>query len=263
MSRTSYPDDSVFINANFRRFTHPSFDTLLIETQRIFGDGSALKKEFELAFSNLKFYYPDFVPPKVETAITGLASDLVVTDSVIIIGLDYYLGKTGKYRPELYNYLLTRYEPEDIVPSCMMLLGIGEVYNKTNLEDRTALADMIAYGKSFYFAKHMLPCVPDSVFLWYSNEEMTGARQNEDLIWARLIEDQVLFSTSHVIKQKYLDERPRTLEVGEKCPGRIAQWVGWEIVKKYMDTHPDMSLGDLMETSDAQKIFKESRYKPN
>lgn len=262
MGRANYPDDSVFINSNFKRFTHPAFDTLLLETQRVFGDGSALKKEFEQAFTNLKYYYPDFNPPRVETVITGLASDLVVTDSVIVISLDYYLGQTGKYRPELYNYLLTRYEPEDIVTSCMMLLGIGDAYNKTNLQDKTALADMIAYGKSFYFAKHMLPCVPDSVFMWYSSEEIKGARKNEDLIWARLIEDQVLFATSHMVKQKYLDERPKTLEVGEKCPGRIAQWVGWQIVKKYMETHPDVDLPALMQTEDAQMIFKESRYKP-
>jgi uncharacterized protein YjaZ len=65
-----------------------------------------------------------------------------------------------------------------------------------------------------------------------------------------------------VIKQKYLSERPKTVEVGEECPGRIAQWVGWEIVKKYMATHPDVSLSDLMKNTDAEKIFRESKYKP-
>jgi uncharacterized protein YjaZ len=258
----NYPHDSIFINALFDRFTHPGFDTLQIETKKIFGNGTTLKNEFQQAFSNLKYYYPGFVPPKVETVITGLETDLVITDTLIIAGLDYYLGREGKYRPHLYEYLLTRYEPEDIVPSSLLIYGISERFNKTNLEDKTVLADMISYGKSFYFAKHMLPCVPDSTFIWYSSEEMKGAMDNEDLIWARLIEDQVLYSTSHMAKQKFLGDRPKTLEVGEQCPGRIGQWVGWQIVKKYMETHPDVSLPQLMQMNDAEKIFKESRYKP-
>lgn len=258
----NYPHDSIFINALYERFTHPGFDTLLMETKRIFGSGSLLENEFQQAFSNLKYYYPGFVPPKVETVITGMETDLVITDTLIIAGIDYYLGSAGKYRPRLYEYLLTRYEPEDVVPSTLLIYGISDRFNKTNLEDKTVLADMIAYGKSFYFAKHMLPCVPDSTFIWYSSEEMKGAIENEDLIWARLIEDQVLFSTSHVAKQKFLGDRPKTLEVGEQCPGRIGQWVGWQIVKKYMETHPDVSLPQLMQMSDAEKLFKESRYKP-
>jgi hypothetical protein len=162
----------------------------------------------------------------------------------------------------LYQYLLTRYEPEDIVPSCLLIYGISDRFNKTTLEDRTVLADMIAYGKSFYFAKHMLPCTPDSTLIWYSRKEIEGARRFEHLIWARLIEDQVLYSTNHMVNQRFLGERPKTLEVGEECPGRIAQWVGWQIVKKYMETHPNVTLPQLMDMADAQRLFNESRYKP-
>jgi hypothetical protein len=50
--------------------------------------------------------------------------------------------------------------------------------------------------------------------------------------------------------------------VGEKCPGRIGQWVGWRIINKYADSHPDIKLPELMLLDDAQKIFRESRYKP-
>jgi hypothetical protein len=262
LRQQNYPDDSVFINKVFQRITHPGFDTLLIETKKIFGDLSQVRAQFSEAFTNFKYYYPDFIPPRIQTVITGLESDLVISDTLIIVGLDYYLGKEGKYRPRLYDYLLTRYEPEDIVPSCLLIYGIGERFNKTSLENKTVLADMIAYGKSFYFAKHMLPCVPDSTFIWYTGEEIRGSRQNENLIWARLVEDQVLFSTSHITKQKYLGERPKTLEVGEKCPGRIAQWVGWQIVRKFMESHQDVSLPELMQMEEAEEIFKQSRYKP-
>ncbi len=260
--REQYPNDSVFVNQLYNRFTNPHIDTLLMETRRVFGNESELKREFTEAFKNLRYYYPEVRIPKIETVISGLDNDMYVSDSLIIVSLDYFLGTGAKYRPPMYEYLLRQYGKENIVPSCMLIYGIDNRFNQVTPEDKTVLADMIAYGKSFYFAKQMIPCTPDSVFIWYTAAEIKGAHENQDLIWARFIEDKLLYATSHVMKQKYLGDRPKTVEVGEKCPGRIAQWVGWEIVKKYMETHPDVSLPVLMKNENADKIFKESRYKP-
>jgi hypothetical protein len=260
--RTAYPNDSVYINEIFRRLTNPHLDTLANQVKKVFGDGTELKAQFAEAFSNLKYYYPDFVPPKVQTVISGLDVDMFVSDTLIIVSLDSYLGPGAKYRPNVYEYQLRQYQKQNIVPSAMMIYGIDNRFNKTNLDDKTALADMIAYGKAFYFAKRMLPCVPDSVFIWYSPEEINGSRKNQNLIWARLLQDKVLFATNHIVKQKYLSDRPKTLEVGEKCPGRIAQWVGWQIVNAYMKRNEDRTLVELMDEPDAPKIFKESNYKP-
>ncbi len=260
--RAEYPNDSLFLGEVYARLTNPHLDTLLSESKRVFGDLSNLEQEFEQAFTNLKYYYPDFTPPKIQTVISGLDTDLYVSDSLIIVSLDFYLGRGAKYRPKMYDYLLRRYDTNDIVPSCLLIYGISNRFNKTEGADKTVLADMIAYGKSLYFAKHMLPCVPDSVFIWYTPTEMNGSRENEDLIWKRFVESQVLFSTNHKIKQDYLGDRPVTIQVGEKCPGRIGQWIGWQIVKNYADKHPETSLPKLMSASNAQKIFKESAYKP-
>jgi hypothetical protein len=257
-----YPNDSAFVNELYKRLTNPGIDTLLMETKRVFGDLSHLKQEFEEAFKNIRYYYPEFNPPRIQTVISGLDTDMLVSDSLIIVGLDFYLGRTGRFRPKVYDYLLRRYDPDDIVPSTILIYGISERFNKTNEQDKTVLADMIAYGKSFYFAKRMIPCITDSVLISYTQEELTSSRKNQDLIWARFIESQVLYSTSHLVKKDYLGDRPNTIQVGEKCPGRIGQWVGWQIVEKYMENHAEVTLPSLMQTTDAQKLFRESRYKP-
>jgi hypothetical protein len=260
--RAEYPNDSIFIHEIYTRFENPHIDTLLFESRRVFGDLSELKAQFNEAFTNMRYYYPDYTAPKIKTIISGLDTDLLVTDSLIIVSLDFFLGPGAKYRPKMYDYLLKQYEKVNIVPSCMLIYGIDGKFNASKISDKTVLADMIAYGKSYYFAKHMLPCVPDSVFIWYSAEEINGARDNQDLIWARLIEDEVLYATNHITKQKFLGERPKTNEVGDKCPGRIAQWVGWQIINKYAETHPEATLPQIMQTADANTLFKQSGYKP-
>jgi hypothetical protein len=260
--RQQYPNDSAFINELYRRFTHKSFDTLAMEVTRVFGNEQKLKEQFTEAFKNLRYYYPEIYIPRVETAISGFETDMYVSDSLIIVGLDYYLGKNARFRPNMYEYMLRQYVPENIVPSTMLLFGIDGRINEMDPSNKTALADMIAYGKSFYFAKQMSPCTPDSVFVWYSSQEIKGARENQDLIWARFIEDKLLYSTSHLLKQRYLGERPKTAEIGPECPGRIGQWVGWQIVKSYMKKHPDQTLPELMKNGNPDKIFEESKYKP-
>ncbi|MBC7850833.1 MAG: gliding motility lipoprotein GldB [Chitinophagaceae bacterium] len=264
-NRAAYPNDSVFINALYEKFTNPHLDTLLMETHRVFGNGSELRSEFEKAFVNMKYYYPQIGTRKIQTIITGLegGSDLFVSDSLVIVGLDYFLGDNAKYRPnEMPQYMLRRYTKDFIVPSVVLLTGIDSRINKINTEDRTVLADMIAYGKAYYFTKQMIPCMPDSVLIGYTKKEMEGCYKFESLIWSRFVEDEVLFATSHIVKQKYIAERPKTIEVGEECPGRIGTWVGWQIVKKYMETHPDATLQQLMNMQNASQLFKESGYKP-
>ena len=262
-TRSAYPDDSIFINTLYSRFRNPGFDTLMADTKRVFGDLSELNQQFNEAFTNLKAYYPDFKVPKVKTVVTGLMeNDMFISDSLIIISLDFFLGHDARFRPQVYDYQLRKFDPDDIVPSCMKVYGISERFNNTDLADKTVLADMIAYGKSYYFAKHMTPCVPDSTLIWYTEEEIVGSRKNQHLIWARFIQDKVLYSTSNIDKRNYLEERPITVQVGEKCPGRIGQWIGWQIVKSYMKSHPEATLQQLMQMSDAQLLFKESKYRP-
>ena len=264
-SRKSYPDDSVFINTLFRKFTHPAIDTLVMEKRRVFGDESSLKAEFTKAFSNIHYYFPSYRFPKIVTMVSGFQSgaDMMVSDSLIVIGLDYFLGKGAKYRPnDMYEYMLRRYEPGFVVPSVLLIMGIDPSINRSNATDKTVLADMMSYGKAYFFAKHMIPCAPDSVLIGFTAKEMAGSREYESYIYKHLIEKEVLYSTSMQVKQHYLGERPNTNEIGKECPGRIAQWTGWQIVKQYAETHPELTLPELMKISSAEKIFHDAKYKP-
>ena len=158
------------------------------------------------------------------------------------------------------GYILKRYQKEYLVPQIMLMYT--NHYNKTNYEDKTALADMVYYGKAYYMAKNLMPCTPDSLLTGYTAFETTDINEHEPVIWASFLENEVLYERNPFIKDKFLSERPKTLEIGENCPGRIGRWIGWRIIQKYATQHPELSLPQLMKLDDAQKIFSESKYKP-
>ena len=258
---SQYPMPQILTDRYFNLLNANDIDSLFFEVDRIFGDLEDISIQFEEAFTYLKYYYPNFQVPEVKTVVTGIANDLFISDSLIVVGLDYYLGPQGKYRPhDIPAYILQRYQKEYLVPQ--IILMYTNYFNNTNFEDNTALADMIYYGKAYYMAKNLMPCTADSLLTGYSAFETDDIDDHEQVIWAGILENELLFETNTFLKDKFLSERPKTYEIGENCPGRIGRWVGWQIVKKFMDENPDISLTELMAIGDAQRIFTESKYKP-
>jgi len=256
-----YPNDTVLARSILKIIKDPHIDTLYRETMQEFSDFSYLETEFEQAFKNIKAFYPQFKAPKIQTVVTGFASDMYVSDSLIIIGLDYFIGPEATFRPiDLPNYILERYRKEYIVPSIVLILS--EQFNETDVRDKTLLAEMIYFGKAYYFTSRVLPCTNDSLLIGYSGEEIEEVNENEDIIWANFLHNKIIYETGHDMKKKFIGERPNVHEIGEKCPGRIGVWVGWEIVENYMKTHDDTTLPKIMSNADAKAIFQQSKYNP-
>jgi uncharacterized protein YjaZ len=59
-----------------------------------------------------------------------------------------------------------------------------------------------------------------------------------------------------------MNDGPFTAEVTQDSPGRLGVWVGWRIVDSYMRNNKDVTLCELMNENDAQKILEQSYYKP-
>lgn len=243
-------------------FNNPHLKSFNDETQKKFKDFNDLEDEISVFFKHIKHHYPKFRAPEVNTVVTGFhfEKDLFVSDSLIVISLDYFLGRKGRFRPPYFNYFLERYEPEYILP--MIALGVSSKFNEVNMEDETMLGNMIFYGKAMYFSKAMLPCTHDSLITMYSEQQLQDVNKNAGTIWAHFIEKKLLFELNRHLIDKYVGESPKVNEIGEKCPGRIGRWLGWEIVKKYMADNPSITLPQLMAEKDAQKIFRVSKYKP-
>ena len=259
---SDYPSDSVLADQYYQLITNPSIDTLYQQTQAVFGDLSSLREEFEQAFRLVKYYYPAFSPPTVYTAFTGLGTtgdDLLVNDSMIVVSLEFFTGSSASYRPQTHDYILTRYRPQFIVPSCMLLLS--NKFNVTDLNDQSLLAEIIFYGKSYYFVQQMMPCLADSTLFGYTSPQATTVDENRKLIWSHFVDNELLFKNDQTTKTRYLGDRPSTVEINGKIPGQIGRWLGWQIVQAYADK-TNTPLPQLMQDKQAQEIFRQATYRP-
>ncbi|UOR04322.1 gliding motility lipoprotein GldB [Hymenobacter aerilatus] len=235
------------------------------ETEAAFQNTDSLQQELRGLFQHVRYYYPSFRVPPVKTFVSGLGKEpskdaLFANDSLIVLSLDFFVGPTASYRADVPAYINRRYTPTHVLPA--LALTISSKYNRGLTGNHTMLRDMVQFGKSLYFAEKMLPCMPDSLLIGYTNKELAGVQFNEGKIWAHFIEKNLLYTADPFVIKKYIGERPSTPEIDKTAPGRLGVWVGWQIVRKYMEQHPETTLPQLMAQRDAQRILNDSHYKP-
>jgi len=238
----------------------PGMQELYGEVMTYFSDISELEKELENAFKAISFYYPEFTAPKVYTYVSGFTTDISLSKEMLVIGLDFFLPADHRFQPvDLPTYIAKRYDRDHLVPTIVM--AISSAYNQTDLADNTLLAEMVYYGKSYHFTKTILPCTPDEFIIGYTSEEIAASYANEQLIYSHFIENELFFETNPFTIRKYTGEAPFTDEISMDAPGRLGRWIGWNIVDDYQMNN-QISLQELMDESNAVKIFRQSGYKP-
>ena len=117
-------------------------------------------------------------------------------------------------------------------------------------------------GKLLWFIYAMMPEVPKTILMDYTNEQLMWTRDNESLVWAFLIENKMLYSTELQPEQKFILDSPFTSYFGDESPPRLGWWIGWQIVRSYMNKNSKINLNELMNNYDAQNILSKSGYKP-
>jgi gliding motility-associated lipoprotein GldB len=237
------------------------------EVDSIYPDLHKQEEELTDAFKRIKYYFPKKQLPRVYAYFSGFQAQTTLGNGYIGVGLDLFLGAKSKFYPALVNtfphYLSRRFTPDNMVPR--MVEGIiREDMFPENDTDPSLLARMVHEGKMMYLMDQLLPDVPDSTKIGYTSQQLQWCQNFEGNIWAYFLEENLLYETDYPKLQKYLNEAPFTPGLGEKNESapKLAVWSGWQLVKQYMDKHPDVTLQQLLAMKDAQQLLNDAAYHP-
>ncbi len=161
------------------------------------------------------------------------------------------------------HYLSRRFTSDNIAPRVVEGLAREDMFPEDD-RDNSLLAKMIYNGKILFFMDQTLPDVPDSTKIGYTAQQLKWCEDFKGNIWGFFLEENLLYETDFQKIQKYLNEAPFTPGLGDKNESapKLGVWTGWQIVKQYMDKHPNVTLQQLMNDRDAQKILNEAKYRP-
>jgi hypothetical protein len=232
----------------------------------------------ETIVENLKYvkhYFPKYqLPRKLITFIGPMDAYFegslggygdVITNNALAIGLQLHLGKDfSLYKSEMGQalypaYISRRFTPEYIPVNCTKNI-IDDIFPDQS-GGKHLIIQMVEKGKRMYLLDKLMPHTADTLKTGYTQSQLQGCYNNEGLIWNYFLTNGLLYNNDPGMIKNYIGESPNTPEFGEGAPGNIGLFTGWQIVKKYMDKNPTVSLGILMQT-DSKKIFEESKYRP-
>jgi len=267
--------DSASTIPGVRRFLHLSgslFDTV----NTVFKNTADIEKDFKKAFQFVKYYFPQYKLPSIATIAgpvdamaqseTGPTPNFLGPD-FLGISLQFYLGNTFSVYSDPFfvsnvapEYRSRRFSKEYIIADAMQLIVTDIFPDKSG--GKPLIDQMIEKGKLWYLLDKFLPTTPDSIKTGYTQRQLDWCNEYEGKIWSYLVKNEDLHSLTPSVLQTYIGESPFTQGLSqEDSPGNIGQWIGWQIIKKYVSKNPSLTPEELMKT-EAKKILDEAKYKP-
>jgi len=242
----------------------------------VFKNTADIEKDFKKGFQFVKYYFPKYKVPNIVTIAgpvdamaqseTGPTPDFLGPD-FLGISLQFYLGKSfSVYNDPFFienvapAYRSRRFSKEYIIGDAMQLVVNDMFPDKSG--SKPLIEQMVEKGKRWYLLDKFLPTTPDSIKTGYTRKQLEWCTENEGLIWSYIVKNEDLNSLNPAIIQTYIGEGPFTQGFSQELsPGNMGQWIGWQIVKKFVSKNPNMKPEEIMAT-DAKKIIEEAKYKP-
>lgn len=237
--------------------------------QQIFSDVKSkynglndLKSDIKNLFKHLKYYDKAFKVPRVITVAdyVDYRTKLVVNDQLVIINLANYLGETHEFYQNIPMYFADKMIASQIIPE---IAGKYAERYAFQTQRKTLLEEMIYFGKLNYFKDVIIPSTTEAQRIGYSQQDFDWSLVNEAQIWSHFVEKEMLFSTDAKLFSRFTVPAPFSkfyLEIDNQSPGRIGQYIGWQIVRAYANK-TGAKLFSVMR-ADADEIFNKAKFKP-
>ena len=175
------------------------------------------------------------------------------------MGADYPYLEFNPNNSNFSGYLTRTFNRDHLVAKSLKPL-VQDLVGPPSKERMLDL--MINNGKQLYVLDRLLPFAPDSVIMEVTGPQMEWLLGNEREMWAYFLKEDLLYSSTWQDIRKFVEYSPHSPGMPPEAPGRTANFVGWRIVREYMQRHPQASMEDLLAVEDAQELLDRSRYKP-
>ncbi len=233
------------------------------EISKVYPSLAPFEKQLKPLFQHIKYYFPRLKDSKVILLTNNVdyQNKTVYADSLVLISLDTFLGANNPLYEGIPQYIVRDMDIAYLGAHLSDEFAISVVPAPA---DRTLLAQMIYYGKRFYIKDILLPDTADEIKISYTEKEMNWVKENERFIWQYFIENELLYKTQSSYLLRFIEPAPFSkfyLEIDNESPGKIGQWLGWQIVRAFVSKNPDKTPEQILATP-AQELFTKANYKP-
>jgi uncharacterized protein YjaZ len=122
------------------------------------------------------------------------------------------------------------------------------------------IEQMIYYGKIMYLVDAFAPAVEESLKMNYTTEQIKWVEENQFKVWEQLANQETLFEDKAFEVQKWFSDGPFTATLPHDSPPMVGIWMGWQMVRDYMNRKDEVTLRQMLQIEDPQIFLNE--YNP-
>lgn len=261
------PEEQVEVMKAFIRY--PAIRRLDSIVQNTFSDQvmEEHKQSLQQALKYYRYYLPEApIPDTLVSYVSEFTfAGLLYGDGNLAAGLEFYLGPDFDYsqvssQEAIFSeYLTHTYRPEYLTQKLMQVL----IQDYVPRPRAGRLIDYIIYeGKKLFLLDRVLPQTPNEIVYEVSEDQMDWLEENEIAIYAHLQEQNEFYSTSADLIRKLTQPAPYTQGMPRESPGRAVNYLGKKIIDAFVSANPQVTMGELLQMTDGQKVLAAARFKP-
>jgi hypothetical protein len=267
---SSEDNDSIF--TAFEPFKNDSLTREVLKIiEKRFTQDEFLQSDIQKMYQYLLYYFPDkLAVPNIYTFISDFAYQIFIFEDDgkkdgIAVGLDMFLYPDIPYKkidPDNTNFsdYITRAWNADHISKKIADIHVADLIGEA--PGHRLIDQMIHNGKALYITKLLLPEKHDSIIHEYTGAQMEFCEENELQMWSFFFDQKLFFETNPTKIAKYIFPSPQSPDMPDDAPGRTANYIGWKIVKAYMERYPETTLEQLINMTDSQQVMDKSKYRP-
>ncbi len=226
--------------------------------------------QLQTLFKNVHYYFPDYPLPKKIIYFIGPLDGFgnSIGADYMAIGLQMFLGDTSSwYQSEQIKKYFPPYMSRNFTPRFIPITAaknlLQDIAPNSNLT-QGLIIEMIEMGKRQYILKKVLPENNDADLFGYSASQYAATIKAEQDIWNYLLKMNLVYAKDPKVASQLLNEGPFSLYFGNEIPGNVGIFIGYQIVKSWMEQQSEKEQSNLIALLQlpAEKIFAESKYKP-
>jgi len=234
-------------------------------------DTKETDKSLTEGFKTLKYYFPNITVPDIYYLNLGLSrwTAFPVDSNTQCIALDMFLGDDFPHYASVNEPAYMKQHRRSTYIPVSVFSSLFRLAYPLKTQEKNLLELMLQRGKEQYFLHCILPGTPDSVLLGFNAEQTKWCEENEAFVYNFFVRNELLFNKEAMTIMSYITDGPfaRGIEPpsNEKkvTPGNIGTWLGYKMIKSYMQQHKDMTLQKLLATEFNPTTFlADAKYKP-
>ena len=226
-----------------------------------------MEKNLESLFAHIKFYFPKFQNPQVYvfSSATELYEEpiLYVPDQkLLFIDISAFMGEKSEFYEGIEHYFRKEMTPGNLIAKVSETIAAD--YVPATPDHNKFIDKMVNYGKMLTLQDAFLPETNDQYKIGYTKDQQSWAISNEENIYNYFVENDLIFSDDNRLDERFLAKGPFSkfyTEIDQKSSPKVGAFIGWQICRKYLAEHPEVSLQKFLQLP-ATEIFNNSNYKP-